>query len=85
MLSIKICLTYTRKNFEMNKDLTWVLSCIEIQKNKKILSFFWSVFFCIRTEYEFRILNSVQIQENTGQKKLRIWILFTQCECIEIK
>ena len=37
MLSIKICLTYTRKKFEMNKDLIWVPSCIEIQKNKKIL------------------------------------------------
>ena len=30
-------------------------------------------------------LYSVQIQENTDQKKLRIWIIFTQCEITEIE
>ena len=36
-------------------------------------SFFWSVFSCFWTPY------SVQMRENTYQKKLRIWILLTQC------
>ena len=44
-------------------------------KSVQIRSFFWSIFSCIRTEYE-----SVRIQENTDQKKLRIWTLFTQCK-----
>ena len=39
------------------------------------LSFFWSVFSCIWTDYgDLR-----SIQENTDQKKLHIWTLFTQC------
>ena len=37
--------------------------------------FFWSVFSRIRTEYGEII---VQMRENTDQKKLRIWTLFTQ-------
>ena len=43
--------------------------------------FFWSVFSCIRTEYGNLLRKtpySVRIQENTDQKKLRIWTLFTQ-------
>ena len=51
-------------------------------KSVQIRSFFWSVFFCIRTEYEDLLRKSpysVRIQENTDHKKLRIWILFTQC------
>ena len=42
---------------------------------------FWSVFSCIRTEYgdlQSKSAYSVRIQENMDQKKLRIWILFTQ-------
>ena len=45
-------------------------------------SFFWSIFSCIRSEYRDLLrksLYSVRIQENTVQKNLRIWILFTQC------
>ena len=42
-------------------------------KSVQIRSFLWSVFFRIRTEY------SVRMRENTDQKKLRIWTLFTQC------
>ena len=40
-------------------------------KSIQIRSYFWSVFFCIRTEYEnlrCKSLYSVQIQENTDQK-----------------
>ena len=51
-------------------------------KSIQIWSFFWSVFFRIRTEYgEIRKISlySVQMRENTDQKKLRIWTLFTQC------
>ena len=43
--------------------------------------FFWSVFSCIPTEYGdlSKSLYSVRIQENTDQKKLCIWTVFTQC------
>ena len=51
-------------------------------KTVQIRSFFWSVFFRIRTEYG-KILRispySVRKRENTDRKKLRIWILFRQC------
>ena len=51
-------------------------------KSVQIKSFFWSVFSRIWTEYG-EILRispySVQMQENTEWKKLRIWTLFTQC------
>ena len=50
-------------------------------KNVQILSFFWSVFSHIRTEYgEIRSipLYSVQMRGNMDQKKLHIWTLFTQ-------
>ena len=56
-------------------------------KSVQIWSFFWSVFSCIWTEYGnlFRkYLYSVQIQENTDQKKLRILKLFTQWEYLEL-
>ena len=53
-------------------------------KSVEIRCFFWSVFSRIRTEYgDFGDLHSkspysVRIRENTDQKKLRIWTLFTQ-------
>ena len=52
--------------------------CVE---SVQILSFFWSLFSRIRTEYGkmLRISQySVRMQENTDQKKLRIWTLFTR-------
>ena len=42
---------------------------------------FWSVFSCIPIEYGDLLRKSpysVRMQENTDQKKLRIWTLFTQ-------
>ena len=54
-------------------------------KSVQIRSFFCSVFSRIRTEYgeTHRIpLYSVQMRENTDQKKLRIWTLFTQCQTV---
>ena len=50
-------------------------------KSVQIRSFFWSVFSCIRIEYgDLQSPYSDRIQENTDQKKLRIWTLFTKCE-----
>ena len=57
-------------------------------KSVQIWRFFWSVFFCIRTEYvDLRIKcpYSVQIQENTDQKKLHIWTLSTPWEAVAKK
>ena len=51
-------------------------------KSVQIRSFFWSVFPHIRTEYgEIRSISpySVGMRENTNQKNIRIWTLFTQC------
>ena len=53
--------------------------CVKIVQ---IRSFFWSVFSRIRTEYGEILhisLYPVRMRENTDQKKLRIWTIFTQC------
>ena len=50
-------------------------------KSIQIRSFFWPVFSRIRTECEdlrSKSPYSVRRRENADQKKLRIWILFTQ-------
>ena len=52
-------------------------------KSVQIRSNFWSVFSCIWTECgEIRSISpySVRTRENTDQKLLRIWTLFTQCD-----
>ena len=58
---------------------SWIFHCV---KSVQIRSYLWSVFSCIRTEYG-EILRispySARKRENTDQKKLRIWKLFTQC------
>ena len=49
-------------------------------KSVQIRRFFCAVFSCIRTEYvdlRGKFPYSVRIQENTDQKNLRIWTLFT--------
>ena len=54
---------------------------IHCVKSVQIRSFFWSVFSCIRTEYGDLLRKppySVRIQDNTDQKKVHIWTLFTQ-------
>ena len=51
-------------------------------KSVQIQSFFWSTFFRVKTEYWDLLLKSLysaRIRENTDQKKLHIWTLFTQC------
>ena len=55
-------------------------------KSVQTRSFFWSVFSLIWTEYgEIWSISrySVQMRENTDQKKLRIWTHFTQWSCIK--
>ena len=55
------------------------LHCVKIVQ---IQRFFWSVFSSIRTEYGDLLRKcpySVRIQENTDQKNVRFWTLFTQC------
>ena len=51
-------------------------------KSVQTRSFFWSLFYCIRTEYgdlQRKCRYSVWMQENTDQKKLHIWTLVRQC------
>ena len=53
--------------------------CVE---SIQIRTFFWSVFSRTRAEYGYLLRKSpysVRIRENTDQKKLRIWTIFTQC------
>ena len=64
-------------------DVVWndILLNVHCVKSVQIRSFLWSVFSRIRTEYgELRSISpySVQMRENTDQKNLRIWTLFTQ-------
>ena len=57
----------------------WDLHCV---KSVQTRSFFWSVFSHNRNEYEMILCispYSVRMRENTSQKKLRIWTLFTRC------
>ena len=51
-------------------------------KSVQIRSFSLPVFSRIRTEYGVYLSEySVRIRENTDQKKLPIWTIFTQCIC----
>ena len=52
----------------------------------QIRSFLWFLFFRIWTKYGQLLISSysVWIRENTDQKKLRIWIPFTQCVILNI-
>ena len=59
-------------------DVTLITHCL---KSVQIRSIFWSVFSSIRTEcgdLRSKSLYSVPMRENTDQKKLCIWTLFTQ-------
>ena len=50
-------------------------------KSVKVRSFFWSAFSRIQTEYGNLLCKSpysVRMSENTYQKKLRLWTLFTE-------
>ena len=65
--------------FTLVRDITAFRHCV---KSVQIRSFSWSVFSCIWTKYgdlNRKSPYSARIQENTEQKKLRIWTIFTQC------
>ena len=66
---------------QSNLQLSEFCKGIHCVKSVQIRSFFWSVFSCSRTEYVDLLRKtpySVRMQENTDQKKLRIWTLITQ-------
>ena len=68
------------KNSKQSYRYLLLLTCV---KSVQIRSYFWSEFSFILTEYRDlrrKSLYSVQIQENTDEKKLRIWTFFTQCQ-----
>ena len=70
---------------EQLEKVLWFLKCsntCHCVKGDQIRSFSWSVFSCILTQHGNLQSNypySVQMQENTDQKKLHIWTLFTLC------
>ena len=75
-MSTNLCQKF--QGFPISLLILYIKHCV---KSVQIRSFFWSLFFRIRTEYKdiLRISPySVQMQENTDQKKLRIWTHFTQ-------
>ena len=73
---IYVCSKTVRKNcIKFIKSL----KIYHYMKSVQIRSNFWSVFFRIRTERGRISPYSVQMRENTDQKLLRIWTLFTQC------
>ena len=64
-----------------SNNLLKICIFVHCVKSIEIRSFFWSVFSCNRTEYgDLRSKSpySVRIHENTDQKNLRIWTLFTR-------
>ena len=74
-INLKINIWHKNNHATADTDTTHCVNSVQMR------SFFWSVFSRIRTEYGeiLRIsLRSVQMQENTNQKKLRILTLFTQ-------
>ena len=70
-------------SFQLNFQTTTLLDKFKCHfvKSVQIRSFVWSVFSRIQIEYGDLLRKfpySVRIRENTDQKKLRLWILFTQ-------
>ena len=78
--SISLRLTKTRIRVQdISSDIKMLMKhCV---RSVQIRSFLWSVFSYIWTEYGDLLRKSsysLQTQENTDQKKLRIWTLFMQ-------
>ena len=70
-----------------NTEFFLVRIFLYCMKSVQIPRFFWSVFSCPRTEYrDLRSKSpySVRTQENTEQKKLRIWAFFTHCSLFSV-
>ena len=77
-----LILTKTEKNaFVIGRVTQYVLiKACHCMKSVQIRSFFYSIFFSVfGLNTEIYSVNQVRIRENTDQKKLRIWTLFTQC------
>ena len=76
-------LGFVKQNFKMHSKMSLAFdSNLYYVKNVQIWNFLWSVFSCIRSKCGDLLRKSpysVRIQENTDQKKLRIWTPFTQC------
>ena len=73
---------YDTRNTFLEKSFTKPFLDSHCMRSVQIRIFFWSIFSRIRIEYRgiLRIsLYSVRMQENTDQKKLRIWTHFTEC------
>ena len=69
---------YSVKVYEFIAFIFYQVHCV---KCVQIRSFFWSVYSRIRTEHlRIRRISpySVRMRDNTDQKKIRIWTLFTQ-------
>ena len=61
--------------------------CLHDVNSVQMWSFLWPVFSCIRTECGYlhhKSQYSVRMQENTDQKKFRIWTHFTHCSEISL-
>ena len=72
---IHVIAKMSKKGFSLRTSRTYCVKSIQIK------SFFWPAFSSICSKYGDLLSNcpySVQIQENTDQKKLHIWTLFTQ-------
>ena len=75
--TLEIFALNSHDNHDPHSDISELNHCV---KSGQIQSFFWSVFSRIRTEYGEILsisLYSVRMRENTDQKRLRIWTLFT--------
>ena len=76
--------TFVNSGFEYFSVSKSFQHCV---KSVQIRSYFWFVFSCIRIEYGDLLRKSpysIRMQENTDQKQLLIWTLFTECKCISI-
>ena len=72
---IHVIARMSKKGFSLRTSRTYCVKSVQIK------SFFWPAFSSICSKYGDFLCNcpySVQIQENTDQKKLHIWTLFTQ-------
>ena len=72
---IHVIARMSKKGFSLRTSRTYCVKSVQIK------SFFWPAFSSICSKYGDLLSNcpySVQIQENTDQKKLHIWTLFTQ-------
>ena len=78
---LRYCVSHLYREVLHLYDGSTICTLTHCMKSVPIRSFLWSLFSCVRTEYGDLLHNSpcrARIHENTDQKKLRIWTLFTQ-------